>query len=362
MNHRSRACLLALLCLLTVSVTVTGSEVGPADASYRIPVTGVRAELGAIRQLTRVQGAIEAINAPEIMCKVAAEVMEVGADEGDRVRAGQMLARLDDEGFRLDKEAASSDISRLQALLENQLNTLKRDQSLTQQKLISEAQLDDSRAAVDQTRALLAHARSLLDKAHYQLSHTQVLAPINGVVQRRSVSLGDYVNPNSPTSKALFQVVDTDHLRARLYFPENLARRVTLGMEVELIKEERRVRTRIAHLRPMLEPGNRALHALADFDNSEGWKPGESITASVLLAEHTQAVTIPEAALVQRPAGLVVYRLEDGKARAVVVTTGIRENDRVEVLTGLAAGDLLALDGASYLNDGASVEIKGEVR
>ncbi len=349
--------LIALLtALLSAFVPVYAAET--AEVSRAVPVTAVLAETGVINEVTRLQGVIEAVAAPEVRSKVAAEVVEVSVDEGDRVSAGQVLARLDDEGFRLDKEAAEADIVRLQALLENQQSNLERDRSLTRQKLISEAKLDDSRAAVKQTRAQLAHARSLLDKAKYQLSHTRVLSPIDGVVQSRSVTRGDYVNPNSPSSKVLFQIVDVDRLRARLWFPENLAHRVRTGMDVELVKAGSRVATTLAHLRPMLEPGNRALHALADFVNTPGWRPGESITANAVLERREQAVLVPEAALVRRPGGLVVYRLEGGKAHQSAVSVGIREGGRVEVLTGVDAGDALALDGAGYLTDGAAVDVK----
>lgn len=331
----------------------------PASAN-RVPVTAVRVRADSIRELTRVQGDIETTQAPQIMSKVAAEVVEVLVEEGDRVSAGQVLARLDDEGFRLDREAAEADIARLRALLDQQQNTLQRDQSLTRQKLVSDAKLEDSQSAVKQTRAQLVHARSLLDKARYQLSHTLVLAPIGGTVQERRVSRGDYVNPTSPSSKPLFQIVDTEHLRARLYFPENLAERVVVGLPMELVAGHTKLAARVNRLRPMLEPGNRALQALADFDNRADWRPGESITAIAELSRQDRALVLPEAALVRRPKGLVVYRLESGKAREQPVTTGIRQGDRVELLSGVAEGDLLALDGAAYLSDGADVDIQGK--
>ena len=362
MKQGFRTGLLTLFLSLSLPLYAAETSNNETDSIYKVPVTSIRAELGSIRLLTRVQGTIEAINAPEIRSKVAAEVIAVNVDEGDPVVAGQVLARLDDEGFILDKQAAAADIARLEALLENQRSTLERDESLARQKLISDAKLDDSRAALKQVRAQLAHARSLLEKAQYQLSHTQIVAPISGIVQQRSVSLGDYINPNSPNSKALFQIVDTNHLRARLYFPENLANQITIDMPVELIKDAARIQTKVAHIRPMLETANRALHALADFDNSEYWKPGESITASVLLAQHDQVVVIPESALVRRPGGLVVYSLKDGKANETPVTTGIRQGDRVEILSGVSSGEQLALDGASYLSDGALVDIKGDAQ
>jgi RND family efflux transporter MFP subunit len=322
-----------------------------------VPVTVVAVQHAPIRRLTRVQGSIEAIETPEIHSQVAAEVLEVLVDEGDRVTAGQVLARLDDAGFRLDQQAAEADIARMQALLDNQQRTLRRDRSLTEQQLVSAAKLDDSRAAVEQTRAQLAHARSLRAKTLYQLSHTRVVAPIAGVVQRRAVSRGDYLNPSSPNSQALFQIVNTDRLRARLHFPENLAGRITPGMPLELSRDGVRITSRISHLRPMLETGTRALQALAEFANTPGWKPGASVRARVILEQRDSALVVPEGVLVQRPAGRVVYRLEGDLAREVPVTPGIREGSRVELTAGVAAGDRLVLDGAGYLSDGVRVTV-----
>lgn len=323
------------------------------------PVSQVKVARADISLLTRVQGGIESVAAPRIMSKVPAEVLKVLVEEGDAVTEGQVLAELDDEGFRLDKVAAEADIKRLQVLLANQRKTLQRDESLTASKLVSEAILDDARAAVDQTLAQLASAQSRLDKAEYQLSHCKVLSPISGLVQQRSISRGDYVNPNSPNGSTLFQLVDVRHLRARLLFPETLIPQIRIGTQVELIKGRLRLKAKISQLRPMLESGNRALQALVDFDNEVGLRPGESISAEVVLNSSPKALVVPEETLVQRPAGLVAYRLCDDKAEEVVVRTGIREQGRVEILEGLAEGDVLALDGAAFLTQGAEVEIKG---
>lgn len=362
MTLRIKTTLLAMLFGLNTPLNAGQAEAAPGDNGYRIPVTAITASQGSIRQLTRVQGVIEAVDAPELKSKVAAEVVAVLVEEGDRVKAGQVLARLDDEGFRLDKQGAAADIQRLQALLEMQLRNLERDESLFSRKLISDAKLDDARSAVKQTRAQLAHARSLLAKAEYQLSHTEVRSPSDGVIQYRNVSVGDYVNPNSPSSKPLFQVVDRSRLRARLYFPENLAHQVRIGTPVRLIKDGAEIDSQVNILRPMLESGNRAQHALADFDNRDDWRPGESITALAEIARNDQAVVVPETVLVRRPAGLVIYRLNNDTVEQVLVKTGIREGDRVEIIQGIAAGDRLVLEGAHYLSNGVAVALQGDAK
>lgn len=330
----------------------------PEQDVYRVPVTAIVAERSTIEQHTRVQGVIEAINKPQLKAKISAEVVKINVDEGDAVKQGQVLALLDDEGFRLDKEGAETEIQRLEALLENQRLTLKRDQSLRRQKLVPQAKLDASRVAVKQTRAQLKHAQVQLKLAKYQLTHTRIVTPISGIVQQRSVSRGDYVNPISPSSLPLFQIVDTRHLRARLYFPETLAKVIKPGMKVTLKRDDQTLPAVIRRLRPMLEAQNRALHALAEFDNVKHWKPGETITADVVLKQHKNAIVVPEMALVRRPAGQVVYKLGNGTAHEIAVRTGIRQGDSVEIVSGLKAGEQIALDGAAYLSDQVAVEIQ----
>ncbi len=352
---------LLLLITFPAMAATTGGNAGALTASheeYRTPVTELVVKKASIRQTTSVQGVIEAVNAPELKSKVSAEVVEISVDEGDHVDRGQILARLDDEGFLIDKQAAISDIQRLQALLANQRRQLKRAEKLYRQKLTPDSSVDDARAVVKQTEAQLNHARALLEKAEYRLSHTRIIAPIAGRVQQRSVSVGDYVNPMSPSSKPLFKIADTTHLRARLYVPENLAHLVKKGMKVLLKADGETIEAKIDRLRPMIEAGNRSRHALASFINRPGWLPGESISAEVVLQSHPNAIVVPETVLVRRPAGLVVYRLADGRAEAVKVSTGIRQDGRVEILSGVQDGDHLAVDGAPYLSDGVAVEVQ----
>ena len=355
----NRILVTAFAALLWLSLPVSAAPQEQADAVQRTPVTALTVETAAIARTTRVQGVIESLRAPELRAHVSAEVVRVNVDEGDRVEEGALLALLDDEGFRLDRQAAEADIARLEALLHNLRRTLARSEELVRKKLTSESTLDDARSAVEQAEAQLAQARARLAQARYQLSHTRILAPFSGVVQRRGVSVGDYVNPMSPASPVLFQIVDDRNLRARLYFPESLARAVRPGMAVTLKAGNERLPARITRIRPMLEAGSRALHALADFTNTPGWLPGQTVTASVELARREEAVVVPEQAVVQRRRGPVVYRLRDGRAREVPVTLGIREDGRVEIALGLEPGDVIAVDGAPYLADGVPVTVRG---
>ncbi len=344
--------------LLLMGLALCPALAAAAPATAATPVTAAVVQRGDIEQTTRVQGVIESANTPHLHAKVAAEVVAVAVDEGDAVRKDQVLARLDDEAFRLDRQAAQAAIRRLQALLDNQRRTLRRDEALVRKKLLPDARRDAAAAAVRQTEAQLAEARARLAQAEYRLAHTRIRAPIDGRVQQRAVSVGDYVNPMSPANPVLFTLVDTRHLRARLYFPERLAHALRTGQPVTLHGEGRTVTARITRLRPMLDPASRGREAVADLDDRSGWLPGQSITAEVVLARHQGVLLVPARAVVERRGGPVVYRLRDGHAEAVPVTPGLRQGGRREVRGKLQPGERIALDGAAFLADGAPVTVR----
>ncbi|MGV6860064.1 MAG: efflux RND transporter periplasmic adaptor subunit [bacterium] len=365
MNPLSTALLTGLL--LSTSLSAAPEKVpevpeaqktNGAEGIYRTPVTAFTVTTGSITDSTRLQGVIESTRTPRLKTHVSAEVTQVNVDEGDTVQKGDLLAKLDDKAFKLDAQAAEADIARLNARLDNLKQSLKRTRTLHKQKLVAQSKLDDANAALREAKAQLAQAQARLSQARYQLSHTRILAPIDGVVQKRSVSVGDYVNPMSPSSPDIFQLVDTLHLRARLYFPEALAGAAALDIPVTIHNGKERLEAHITHLRPMLESSNRALQALAEFTNLPGWRPGQSITADVVLSQHDQALIVPEQAVVQRRQGPVVYRLENGKAIETSVEPGIRQGDRIEILSGLHAGDRVAVDGAPFLANDVPVTVQ----
>ena len=344
----------ATLLLLFFSVLVSAVHAEDTSPSQATPVTAVKAIQTSMISATIVRGEIESPSTPHIAAKVSAEITSIEVDEGLQVASGQLLAELDDEAFIIAEESASADIQRMQVLIENQRRILKRNRDLIDKKLISQSALDDANTALKQSQAELISTRARLKEARYQLSHARIISPVDGVVQQRTVSLGDYVKPGD----MLFQIASTDSLRARLYFPETLAASVHLGMQVELTQRNKTLTGEVNRIRPMLEDGNRALHVLVDFQNEDDWKPGSSIVARVILDEHPQAVAVPEKALVRRPAGVVVYRIKDHRAIQQIVTTGLKQGDLIEVTSGLSAGDAIVLDGAAWLTDGATVEIQ----
>ena len=117
---------------------------------------------------------------------------------------------------------------------------------------------------------------------------------------------------------------------------------------------------KIEQVRPMVGGSSRAFDAIVAVKNPGGWKPGASVNGAVMLEEHAQAVAVPEVSVVLRPAGKVVYVIENGKAVQRIVTTGVRQDGLVEILSGVSAGETVAVDGAGFLTDKAAVAVQAE--
>lgn len=341
-----------LLLLLAFSSSPVEAEEGEVILSS-VPVTTVKVTLETLQQIAQVQGDVDTSTKPSIAAEVSGKIIAMHAFEGESVTKGQVLAEQDPEPLMIAKEKALAEIQRIKALIVNQKRVVQRNQKLKRQKVVSQTRLDDAETALSLSVADLIVVKSQLKDVEYKLAHVKLISPFDGVIQKKFVSLGDYVKIGKP----VYQLVSLKDIYGRIYLPETLINQVNTGTKVMLKHNEQRAEGVITSFRPMLEKGNRALHALVTFKNTPHWKPGLNIIARVLVRLHENAVTIPARAIVRRPDGNVVYKIVAGKAVEQKVVKGLRNADKVEILEGLAEGDIIALDGAAFLSNGAMVEV-----
>ncbi len=348
---------LKLCCLLTLLLlTACGknTEVKKAEIPA-VPVTVAQSESRKMELLEESVGVLESLADPIVSAEVAGRVAEVRAVAGSQVKAGQVLAVLDGRDTNLSRQAAQAEAGRVENLSANQSRNLERLKQLREQNFISQAALDDAIAQNAATQNQLSGARAQLGLAERNVGKTHVVAPVDGRVERQIAVPGQYVKVGDP----MFQVVALKKLRARLPFPETMSGQVRRGMTVQISAagDDAVLRARIDEIRPMAAASNRAFDAYAIFDNPGNWRPGATVTASVVLEERADVVTVPEQSVVLRPAGEVVYVVEAGKVRQRVVHVGINQDGRVEITSGLQAGETVVVDGAGFLTDGAAVAV-----
>ena len=320
-------------------------------------ITTAKASVLALDVTEDTLGSLEALIDPKIGAEVAGRVIAVSAHSGDRVKKGQLLAELDASDFQIQGQSDAAEISRLEALSSQAERFAERQQNLVAKGFISQNGADDSLAQRNALRAQLATARARSGATRNNLGRTKVVAPVDGIIETQIVSPGDYVKVGDP----LFRLVSNRVLRAHLPFPESAAARIRAGQTVRLGLPHlpgKVITGHVEDVKPTVNEASRALDVLVRVDNDGSLLSGGTVNASIVTGSKPAAVVVAEQSVVLRPAGKVVYVIADGKASQRIVEAGVKQGGRIEIVKGLAAGEIVAEDGAGFLTDGAAVNVK----
>lgn len=340
-----RKTLILVSCLLGVTL-LSGCAKKPEEQKKSGPPAAIisvaPAQMRAMQVLEQSVGETDSSTAPKVGAEVAGRIIRIAAEIGDPVRKGQLLAEIDPADYQSDK-------ARLEAQAVTQRKLTERYRDLSKKGFISPSKLEEVEAQNVATREQLSRAAK-------NLARTRIVSPVSGRVDNRMVSVGDWIDLGKPA----FQIAASENLRIRLPFPEATASRIKVGQTVRLSTPTapgKIVAGKIEQVQPMVGSSNRAFDAIISVANPGDWKPGASVNGAVVIEEHPEAVAVPEISVVLRPAGKVVYVIENGKAMQRIVTTGVRQEGMVEILSGVKAGEIVATDGAGFLTDQAAVTV-----
>lgn len=285
------------------------------------------AEIGAEQALT-------------LKTEVAGRIKTLNLKEGQKVKTGQLLIELDDS--LLQAELAQQE-------LEQQLTAkeFKRQQQLHAREATTQQSLDEAEG-----RWQLAQAKKVLIERQQQ--KTRILAPFDGTLAFRQVSLGDYVSPG----QALIDLVDTEHLWLEARLPQHWLSRLKLGQQVEFTADllDQPVISKIDRIAPAIAAIDRAIPIRAKVENpDQKLKAGLFGRAEIRLTEQT-ALTVPELAILTEPQGPAVFRIEQGKVEKVRIRRGENRAGQVQVLSGLDAKQRVVLAPPARLKSGMAIE------
>jgi RND family efflux transporter MFP subunit len=345
--------------ILSTFLTACSNKPDEKDASKSEAkptlVTVTRIKNQAIETTEESVGTLEGLINATVAAEVVGRVIKVHVVAGQQVKQGQLLATLDASDFAMQRNEAQAEISRIQALLENQAKIVSRNQALVDKKFISQNAVDTEVAQQKVLNEQLQAAKARVGSINHNSSKSMVFAPVSGTIEKRSVGAGDFVRVGDP----IVQIVSTKKLRAHLPFPEQIATQLKPGQIVRLSTPTSKtlVNTVVHELKPMITEGNRSVDVIADIADQVDWQPGATVEGIVVLGEQPAALMVPEQSLVLRPAGEVAYVVRSGVAHQAVVKTGQHQNGMVEVLDGLKANDMIVVDGAGFLTDKAPVKI-----
>lgn len=344
---------------LTLSLALGCSDDQAVVAEMKLPlVSAMAVTIEDLEDRVTAVGELVAPQHAEISAEVDGRVTELMLVEGQSVAAGDPLLELDPAKRRLELAAARAHVSEGAASVENVRRQVSRQRELQARKISSQSALDDSETALRLAQAKLAAAKADLGVETRALEEATVRAPFDGMVVRRMVSLGEYVQ----VGRSLVEIVSLNPIEVEFRVAEIDSSFVRLGQEVAVHVApypDRSFGAKVTVISPTIDSNTRTLRVKAVVDNAEGLlRPGLFARADLGLSMHEGVAVIPSSAVLQRVDGSVVFVL-DGADRAMrrVVQLGSFQEGRVEVTNGLRAGDRVLVRGHADLLDGQQVRL-----
>lgn len=339
-------------------------------------------------------GTLAAYDQTTVSVKVPGRVRVISVDLGSVVRRGMVLAHVDSEDYRLRVQQAEASLAQARARLglspdgtddrvdPEQTATVRqaravldearfaRDRAarLVEQGVIAKAEFDTATAAfkvaegryqdayeeIRNRQGVMAQRRSELALARQQLKDTAVVAPIDGIVQEKRTSVGEYLAAGA----AVVNIVRMDPLRLRAEIPEREANTVRTGQDVRVTVEgDTNVYLgKIMRLSPVIAEQNRVLLVEADVRNNGTLRPGSFAHAEIVTNDAKMAVTVPNNAIVTFAGIEKVITVQNGKAVEKPITTGRRNAEFTEIVAGINVGEKVVVDPGN-LQSGQAVEV-----
>jgi RND family efflux transporter MFP subunit len=306
-----------------------------------------------------VSGAVQPERRADLRAEVAAVVVQVLKDNGESVRAGDLLLRLDDTAIRDSLASAEESLRASNQAFEQAERTVQRLKTLQAQGMTSTQALEDAEVRRNNAQSDLVAARSRAVTARQQLQRTAVRAPFDGVVSERKASAGD----TAQIGKELLKVIDPRSMRFEGLVSADRLSDLKLGQPVSFRINgftDRSFAGRITRIDASVNAATRQVAVAVAFND-----PGSAPRVAGLYAEGrietgaSMALTLPESVLVRAGDQAHAWRLQGATVAKVPVRLGVRDarTGEVPVLQGLAAGDRVLRRPGSNLSDGQAVEL-----
>lgn len=336
-----------LIMLLTgCGADADGSAESPEqdEVALSIPVETSEVVLGAVSAAYIGTASLEAEETAIVVSKNTGVILEILVEEGDQVKQGQVVARLESDRFKLEAE-------RTKATLERMENSLKRAEELYSRKLMSSDEYDTTKFEAESQRA--THKIAALD-----LNHASILAPIDGVVSERMIKVGNLITQFEP----VFRIDDFDPLLAVLHVPER---------ELNTLRDNHRVEISVdafpgevfegfvRRISPVIDPTTGTFKVTAQINDDSGrLKPGLFGRVRIIYDQRNSVLLVNKEAIISEDGNHSTFVVNtDQSVVRQIIELGYSEQGMQEVLSGLEQGDIVVTAGKASLRDGTTVEV-----
>lgn len=324
------------------SETQNASKTKEEKTTEAVPVEVVTVKAQTVNSSYAGTANLDAPNEAQVVAKSSGVLVSQIAEEGDYVKQGQVMARI-------DPARAILEVQRNQATVNKLTNNYNRAQKLLTQNLISTE-------ANDQIRFDLESAKASLNLAKLELSYTNVIAPISGVVAQRMVKQGNLVTLNSP----VYRIVNTQYLEAVMNVPEREMALIKAGMPVAMTVDAIPGETfqgKVDRVSPVMDAGSGTFRVTCAFTGNQVLRAGMFGRFEIMFDSRENVLTIPRIAILEDESEPAVYIARNKKAIRTVIKTGYSNGELIEVTNGLKAGDQVITAGKVAVRNGTLVNL-----
>ncbi|MBJ2241462.1 efflux RND transporter periplasmic adaptor subunit [Pseudomonas sp. MF6768] len=370
--RKTTVIVLAVVALAVVAWVATRPAKTKLSASSAIPVRVVSVAQQDIPRFVSGIGSVLSLHSVVIRPQVDGILTQLLVKEGQRVKAGDLLASIDDRAIRASLDQAKAQLGESQAQLQVAQVNLKRYKELSIDDGVSKQTYDQQQALVNQLKATALGNQAAIDAAQVQLSYTQIRSPVSGRVGIRNVDEGNFLRTSD--AQGLFSVTQIDPIAVEFSLPQQMLPTLQgliaaqhpasvdafLGADTDSPAAILLGKGRLSLIDNQISATTGTIRAKAEFSNATQtlW-PGQLVTVKIQTALDKAALVVPPTVVQRGLDSHFVYRVNGDKVDVVPVHVTYQNSD-LTIVTGVQAGDVLVSDGQSRLKAGAQVEVLKE--
>ncbi len=349
------AVLFIVLAILIKSNVLYGKEAKSTDNATDVSVKAITAKYGAAIPQLKLSGSIEGKTSAAISAKLAGRIEQVLVKQGQHVRAGEVLVKLESVELANSLRTAQQAVNKAQIEYELQVNDYQRYKTLYEQHAVAKQTLDSYDAKLRTAQAELASAIASQSSAEQQYEYGKITAPVDGVVANLTATVGQVVAAGT----SLMLVQDISEVYVIVNVEQKDLAKVAIGQAAAVTVDtyaDKVFSGTIDTINPEAGSANRMFSTKIKIENQAGLlKAGMFVKAQLATGAAVDVITVPQAAVMQKQGLYYVFTAEENKAIRHQIEVGEVNGDMIQIKSGIAAGARVIASNVNKLKNGDSI-------